>query len=224
MSRVGIPFLFLLWLAACIDSDRLNTSCQWSDAHSRPLDLHNAADRNHLREDALIAEALGIRLGDSFRGVKTITERRALWTACTDSLFGVIARSHSVARDDVRVAPHERNLLIDLVLVFVPMVVLLWFVATIAADRVRHRFLPDEPILALLFTLLAAFAVSGLWWLVGEMWGWIVEMLRLHDDHISYRAGRLPWYRFGVPLFAFGLAVFCWRAWRGWRGTSRVAV
>jgi hypothetical protein len=57
--------------------------------------------------------------------------------------------------------------------------------------------------------------VVGLWFFAGEMWSWLVEMVRLRDMHISYRAARLPWYRFGVLVFVLGAAVYGWVGWRG---------
>lgn len=214
---VGFLVFFACHLVACVDRERVNTSCAWSDDQSGRLDLRHAADRQHLHDDAVMAEELGIRLGDSFRGVKSIEERRAIWAACTDSVFAVIVRTHGVAIEEVRMASLQRNLLFDLALVLVPMLGVFWWAAAGAADRVRHRFLPDEPRLALIFTLLLSLALSGLWWVVGEQWSWIVEMLRLRNDHISYRADRLPWYSFGIPLFLSGVGLFCWIAWRRWR-------
>jgi hypothetical protein len=222
-TRVGLAIVLALSLAGCVDAERLNIACEWSDSRTGPLALQSAADRRHLRQDAQVAEGLGLRRGDSFRGVKSIPERRAMVIACTDSLFNLIVSTHGVSGDVARAAALERNLLIDLVLVLLPLVALLWGAAVFATGRVRKRFLPDEPRIAVVATLVAAAFVVGLWWFAGEMWSWVVEMMRLRDGHISYRAERLPWYRFGVPLFVLGLAIFGSVAWREWPVTRHGA-
>jgi hypothetical protein len=220
---IGLVVFCVCPLVACVDRARVNASCEWSDDWSGPLDLRRAADRRHLHDDAVIAEELGIRLGDSFRGAKDISERRRMWAACTDSVFAMIVRTHGVAIEEARGAALQRNPLVDIVLVLLPMLAVLWWAAAASVDRVRHRFLPDEPALALSFTLFLSLAMSGLWWVVGEQWSWLVEMLRLRNQHISYRAERLPWYSFGIPLFLSGVVLVGWIAWRRWRRESRAA-
>ena len=215
--RVGCAIVFLLSVAACVDGTRRNTECAWSDPRSGPLVLENPADRNHLHQDALVAEELGLRRGDSRRGQLQISERRALTAGCTDSLFLIIAATHGVSLGEAHAAALERNLLIDLVLVLVPALALLWGAATLLTARVHQRFLPDEPVADVVATVLLGVMVVGLWFFAGEMWSWLVEMMRLRDSHISYRAERLPWYRFGVLVFVLGVAVYGWVGWRGRR-------
>jgi hypothetical protein len=45
--------------------------------------------------------------------------------------------------------------------------------------------------------------------LLGELWSWTVEMVRVGDAHLSYRAFRMPWVRHRPALFAIGMAL-CW--------------
>jgi len=208
-------------LVGCLDRSRFNASCNWSEPNAAGLDVAKSDARRHLRNDGLLAEELGIRLSDSLHPGVFSADANRVRMACTDSLFALIARTHSVAIEDVRAAATQRDVLVDVALVLFPMIMVLWFAAARLADRVRRRFLPGEPTLALGFTLLMALAASGLWWVVGEQWSWMVEMLRLRDGHISYRAGRLPWYGFGVPLFVSGVFLFCWIAWSRWRREAR---
>ena len=206
----------LVLLGACLDRTRLNSSCQWTDTAARALHVTDAADRKHLHEDASIAEELGVRLADSLRGLRSIEERHAVWQACTDSLFALIARTHAVSMTDVQQAPIRRNLLLDVVLVLLPMIVLYWWAVGRLAERVLRRFLPDERTAALVSTFLLSLTVSALWLAVGQQWSWVVEMVRLGNDHISFRAARLPWGHHVVPLCATGVFLFWLRTWQRW--------
>ena len=42
----------------------------------------------------------------------------------------------------------------------------------------------------------------------GELWSWVVENYRVGNDHMSYRAQRLPWARHRAGLFAGALIGF----------------
>jgi hypothetical protein len=206
--------LLLVGLAGCIDRSRINSACRWADPVVGPLDLHDASQRGHLRDDVLVAEELGIRLGDTFRGIKSIEERRRLREDCTASLFGEITRAHHVTVGEIHAAQEERDITGDIAVVLLPMLVVFVFAARHYADRVRRSFEPDDRWMTLLATVLLSFAISGAILLIGTLWAWLVEMLRLGSSHLSYRAARMPWRRYAPALFIGAVLLFWLIAWR----------
>jgi hypothetical protein len=218
--RLAAALVVTCVATACLHPARLNHECRFDDALSAPLDLARATDRRHLRDDALIAEELGVRLGDRYRGQKSIPERQALREGCRDSLFAVIARAHAVSLVEVQTAPGWRNLALDVLLLVVPMLALLYAVATRIVDRVRRRFDHEERVAAFVSNVLLSGMISGLWLAVGNLWAWLVEMVRLRDQHLSFRAARIPWGRHVPELFVIGVLCYWWVAWRRRRGTA----
>jgi hypothetical protein len=221
MHRVLPILLLLAGLTGCVRREGLNTSCQWPNEAPSPLDVHDPAHWRHLVADARFAEELAIRHGDSFRGRETVEERGRRVDQCTARLFTWIVRLHDVSLDDVQRAREYREVRVDLVTVFAPMALLFGVVATFAAARVRRRFPADERWPALVATLLVSAVASGALVLVGELWSWMVEMVRIGDSHLSYRAFRLPWGRHRLALFTIGVALFWMIAWLGSRTASR---
>ena len=43
---------------------------------------------------------------------------------------------------------------------------------------------------------------------LGHLWAGVVEMIRVGDMHMSYRAGRLGWRGYGREVFALGVLLF----------------
>ena len=50
--------------------------------------------------------------------------------------------------------------------------------------------------------------VSTAGMLVGELWSGAVEMLRVGNGHLSYRADRIPWGQHRASLFFCGVLLF----------------
>ena len=209
-SRV-IP-LFLL-LVGCLPRDRLNSTCEFRES-PRALDLSVAADLRHLREDARVAEELGVRQGDATRGRESIPERTTRAEGCTAAVFDQIARIHSVSRGSVEVAALHRSLWLDIVLVFLPAALVALLICLAIADRVNGRFADDEQAIWLVMAILAGVVVSFVIMFVGEMWSWLVEMIRIDDLHISYRAFHLPWSRHRWLIYAVSVGLFLFVAYR----------
>lgn len=207
----------MLWLAACISGDRINARCEWYGEAPRPLDLTRTEDQRHLTDDAKLAEALGIRHGDATRGIEAIDERRLRREGCTAALNDQIVRLHGVTLDQVASAVQRRDLWLDVVLVFIPVTLLYLLFGRALAERVVRRFMPEDPMVAVVVVLLAAPFVAGLGFLLGEMWSWLVEMIRLHESHLSYRVDRLPWVRHGLAVFLIYIVVFLALAWTRYR-------
>ena len=209
-SRVG-PLLLLV--AGCLPRERLNSTCEFREP-PRALDLSVAADRRHLREDAQVAEELGVRQGDATRGRESIPERTTRAEGCTAAVFDQIARIHGVSRTSVEAAALHRSLWLDIVLVFLPAGLVALFICMAIADRVNGRFAAEEPAIWLVMAVLSGLVVSFVIMFVGEMWSWLVEMLRIDDLHISYRAFQLPWSRHRWLLYAVSVGLFLFVTYR----------
>jgi hypothetical protein len=218
LSRGG-PFLSLLLvtcLSGCVRRSGINADCQWPNEAVSPLDLRDPGQARHLDNDAQFAEELAIRHGDAFLGRETAPERGRRVEQCTAQLTAWIVRIHDVTPDDVQRAREHRELRVDVVTVFVPMALLFAVVATLVADRVRRRFpWTGDRWPAIAATALAAVAVSLAVAVVGEVWSWAVEMVRVGDSHLSNRALRLPWGRHRPAICFAGVVLFVVIAW--WR-------
>jgi len=197
--------------------ERINARCEWYGEAPRTLDLTRREDARHLRDDAHLAEALGIRQGDATRGIEAIDERRLRREGCTAALNDQIVRLHGVTLDQIAAAAWGRDLWIDVVLVFIPVTLLFLLVGRALAERVVRRFMPEDPLVAILVVLLAAPFVAGLGFMLGEMWSWLVEMVRVHESHLSYRVDRLPWVHHGLAVFLVYIVVFLGLAWTRYR-------
>lgn len=217
LGRLAVLALVTMGTTGCLDAARINPSCQLDDPSTAVLDLTRPADRRHLRDDAQLAEALGIRLGDAYRGRKSVPERQELREACRDSLFSVIATRHRVPLAHVQAAPARRDLALDALLLLGPMAVVLYWSAREVAGRVHRRFDDDEWVEAAVSTVLLSFAVAGLWLAIGNAWSWIVEMVRLQDQHLSFRAARIPWGRHALALYTLAVPCYWLAGWRRWR-------
>jgi hypothetical protein len=211
------PLLLLACLAGCVRRTGLNNACEWPSEVPSPLDAANPAHQRHLTADAQFAEELGIRYGDSFRGKETVDERGRRVVECTDRLLAWVAVLHSVTADDVQQARVRRDWRVDAVVVFSPMLVLLGTVAVAVTARIRRRFSRDEKIPALVAVIIASLIVTFAVLLAGELWSWIVEIVRVGNGHLSYRTFRLPWGRYRLEIFAAGLVIFWAIAWLGYR-------
>ncbi len=215
IARLCTVLLLVAGLAACVRREGLNADCQWPDEAVSPLDLRDPAQARHLSNDAQFAEELAIRYGDSFRGRETVEARGRRVEQCTAQLFAWIERLHDVSDDDVQRARGHREIRVDLVTVFAPMAVCFGVVAALAAGHVRRRFSASERSPAIVATLLASVAVSVATVAIGELWSWMVEIVRVGDSHLSYRAFRLPWARHRPEIFAVGVVCYWAVAW--WR-------
>jgi hypothetical protein len=82
----------------------------------------------------------------------------------------------------------------------------------LVADRAARWVLRSFPFesrwLVLLAIAMASVIVSAGGLALGGLWAGLVEMIRIGNDHVSYRVGRSPWSRHQVDLFVGGLLLF----------------
>jgi len=213
-ARLAVVILSL-WCAACVGGPRTGT-CDWSETPSFALDLNKAPDRRHLNDDARAAEELAIRYADATRGHRSgrfagMDEYRRTRDRCLAALSIGIASHHGIRADEIADAIGRRDGGLDAV-VLLFFVALYGWVATGAARGLVERFPQDEPWPAAVGTAVAAVFASAAAVIVGGLGSMLVEMVRLGDTHLSYRAGRLPWQQHWLSLFLGGVMTFCFIA------------
>src|SRR5690242_17520962 len=153
MKRIVLLGLTLT-LTACVrpGDHPINSSCAWIEEDSRPLNLENAADRRHLRYDAVTAEDVAIRWADRHWGLRPEYESQR--DKCMDSLFSGVAIQHGVDVAVVRQYSRKRDVVTDSA-VILSFGVLYGLAAYILAGRIWQRFTPGEPGFWVMTTTLA---------------------------------------------------------------------
>jgi uncharacterized BrkB/YihY/UPF0761 family membrane protein len=125
------------------------------------------------------------------------------------ALFEQIAKEHGVPPAKVSGSLGRNRAPIDLAVNF-PFALLYGFVAAAAARMMWRRYPPAEhgwiPGFTMALFLSLVFAAGCT--MFGELWSWAAETYRIGNDHMSYRAQRLPWARHRAGLFAGAWIVF----------------
>jgi hypothetical protein len=203
----------LLCLPSCVARDRLNSDCRWTGDAARPLNLNDRADDRHLLDDVTLAEELAIRAADVRRGHRsgrfdgTVTYAAAR-ESCMATLFEAAAASHHVSPTEVRARLGRRVLWVDLVVggLFATFYTLGAIAATRHLDITYSR---ERRLTSLVAILTASIAVSAVGVVAGELWSLLAEGFRVSsNNHISYRAARIPWAHHRADIFAVGLVLF----------------
>ena len=206
---------------ACAMREGMNLDCEWPSESVRSLDLHNPTDLRHLVHDVEVAEELGIRYADRLAGKRPVSvlgiqvrtglggpSSEKIREGCTAALLEDIATIHRVGSQDVLSARSEvgnrgANLPVN-----VPMALFTVFVATTLTRRVHARFEPDEKWATGISIVLLSIVLSGLNVLLGFLWAGVVEMVRVGNEHGSYRVARIWWRQHPVEVFALSVLVF----------------
>ena len=212
LMRPGLIAMFALLVcsAGCVRRAGRNSECRWpAETIERP------ADARHLSADSEFAEDLAIRYADTHHGLRTphFVSGEAYDAArdrCLETLFEEIAKTHGVATGAVSNSLGRHRAGIDLAMIL-PITLLYCFGAAKMARTLWRRYPPAEngwiPGTAMILFVSLVFAVGSM--MLGEIWCWNVETLRIGNDHMSYRAQRLWWGRHRTELFA-GCAVVFW--------------
>jgi hypothetical protein len=175
-----------------------------------PLDLSKPTQLGHLSDDALFAEELAIRYADSHTKRRSATDEGygQARERCMAELFDVIGRNHGVTQEQTREALLYRRP--SQVLAVVLSFALLYGLAATGIVRLVARRYPleegwSEVLVAVLFT---STVVSFTGVLLGEVWAFVAETYRVGNDHLSYRADRIPWAHHRLILFVGGVVIF----------------
>lgn len=205
--------LFSAILGACTSGVEGAATCEWRlQEGASQLDLRNQRHRRHLNHDAIVAEDVAIRYADLHRGHRSghfagMEAYRQSREQCMALLFDAVARTHGVAPMEVRGALGYRRTDVDAI-------VILAFVAFYAgaADAIirwmRRSLSVDAWSARLVATLIASIVVGAGAVVLFGLWTATVDMIRVGNTHMSYRADRNPWSQHQAELFLGGIVLF----------------
>jgi hypothetical protein len=218
-----MTLILVIAATGCVRRSRLNSGCVWTDDAATPLVLSWPADVRHLSGDAVAAEELAIRFADRTKGLRSghftgSEDYAAARTQCLARLFDTIGRTHDVDAADVRQLLDRRPLALDLP-VLLGFALVYGVAANALAARLVARFHDRSVLATVSATIIAACAIGAAGVLVFGVCAGAIEMVRVGNAHLSYRAGRLPWHDRSLALWAGGSAIFAAAAYR--RGRTR---
>ena len=162
----------------------VSSNCSWTENDNRTLNLEYFADRRHLRNDAVTAEAMAVRRADQQFHLKPEWDARCY--ECAQSLFSGVASHHGVDVNLVRQYSRQRDLIADSVTIL--SFGLLYLAAVYyLVGKIRRRFTVDESINFWIMTAAMSVGASLVGVLVGGLWSIVIETYRLNSAHLSYR-------------------------------------
>jgi hypothetical protein len=191
---------------------RLHVHCEPPTHAARPLNPSRWIDRQHLRNDVEFAEEIGVRFGDSRRKAEGRDGEHLRQRECTDALLAAVAIRHNVAIEDLSAMRGERPVAVDAILLIVFGAVFVWFTSMVV-DQLSSRLSDLQPWIWQLSVVVLALATAGAGLVALNLLATTLEIARLWDGHMSYRAGRLPWERHFEWVLAAGFTTFCITAW-----------
>jgi hypothetical protein len=207
MERVLTLSLLVVGVLGCGDRS-INTDCKWPAEEPRRLDLRQSSDVTHLRQDVELAEEFSIRYGD-VRWSPGFARANGRDTECLMPLLGEIVSRHGVPLEVVletrrRLGPQGVNLVVD-----APIGMFYALLSWLIIRQIYRRFsFQDEMVAVVVASVMAAILVAGLTVAVGRLWEGGIEIVRIGNDHLSYRGLRLRWTRFPLEFFVSGITLF----------------
>ena len=164
-------------------------ACEW------PLSTSSSIT---LLDDIRLAEEIAIRHADS-RGYRE--GWRASREACESILFDAVASSRHLSIGDVRRARAQLEHRGFDWAVNAPMAVVTCVVAWVIGGRIRRRF-KMEAVPLLIAAALSSIGLAVAVVAIGQVWASAVEVMRIGNGHLSYRAFRIPWSQHRLATFA----------------------
>jgi hypothetical protein len=224
--------------SGCVDRNRRNTGCEWTDDKIFSIETGNASHWRHLVLDAQLAEELAVEYADAHfyrwavagKRVATFDTHAANVRAqgvCLAQLDVAIGNAHRVTAEQIAAARRVRNPVFDLLvlLLFVP---LYGLVAKKVCDVFRNVLFTDARFVRLFALVLTSASTSGLGLWSFVLWRLPMEGMRVGnpEGHMGHREAGYYWSpEYAVVLFVGGMLLF-WvvaiLAWRKESGTDRV--
>jgi hypothetical protein len=203
---------------SCIPHDRINDTCEWTETARYPMDPQNPAHRQHLVEDAQLAEELGIRYADAEHGRRFgvahhggLIDNGRVRADCLTEMFDAVETTHDVTPAQVHLARGVRNGTYDLAvaLLFLPLYLL---GATLACRWLSRRFASDERVAGLVATSLVSVAAALAGQQVFRLWGGLWEVVRVGNGHMTgiRVASQTVWAKQYVGADFIGALVLFW--------------
>jgi hypothetical protein len=186
-------------LASCDSPAVVPTDCRWRDTGATAL-----------ISDVKIAEDLAIRHADA-RGLTP--GWRDARQQCEAVMFAAVADKHHVEISEIgRVRTELGNRSFDAA-VHLPMLFVTLALSAVILSKLKARFAGDEPFAFALAAVFWSIFVAALVLLLGHVWSAVLEVLRIGNGHLSYRATRIPWSHQWTPVFFAVVSVFLCLAW-----------
>jgi hypothetical protein len=205
-NRIVVSMTAAILLVGCIDSSRVNDVCSWTDTVTRQLDLGRRSDREHLRQDAEIANDLMVRFGDAhIRHNPQI--QRPFRDQCIEATVDSIIARHGVTRTDFHAAEQARIWWADFLVVFLPMGILAIAMMDFATRRVCRAFEPEDRTIALVSIVALTPVVALLALGIANFWSFAAEGYRLRNGHVSNRAFLIPVVTHGWIAYTTALTI-----------------
>lgn len=204
----------LACLYACSRHTSTNSDCTWPTENSRKqLNLNKSSDRQHLSDDAEFAEDLAIRYADVARGLHTknfegIAEYNQARNTCMASLFRMVGGVHGVSEEDVQRSLGHRRVSFDLAVFFSFALLYGWGASLLSRWLCGIYGSSEAKLLVIIMTVLVSLLAGIAGVMLGELWSWIWETYRIGNQHMSYRATRIPWTHHRGGVFLVGTGVF----------------
>ncbi len=214
MAQLAYCLVVLACLTACGRRPPANSQCEWpKEARGGALNLSRASDRQHLSDDAEFAEDLAIRYADSCCGLHSrnyegMGEYAAARNACMAMLFRVVGTLHKVPEEKVRRSLGHRRAAFDIA-VILSFALLYGWGASLLVRWLGRTYGPSDslPTVAVM-TVVASILAAAAGVMLGEEWSALWEIHRLGNNHMSYRAVRIPWTEHRLALFIGGVVLF----------------
>ena len=197
---------------ACTNRERLNRDCEWTHDVAFQVDLRDVAHQEHLRSDADLREDLAIRYADAHAGRVARSEWVEARDGCMAKLATVMGDFHRVSEREIQEWTGRRNVIFDI------SVFLSFLVGFGLASRSLMRRLFNawsfNGTLAILACAVTTLAVSVAGGGAGALWAGFWEVIRIGNEHLSHRAGRVPWPYYVPSLFVAAILMCSVVAWR----------
>jgi hypothetical protein len=159
-----------------------------------------------------MAEDLAIRYADWHRGHRSghyagPNEYHQARDECMARLADSIVRDHRVTIEQVDQARLTRPTPFDSVVVLF-YAILYVLVAHRTVHWIFHALQPGDSVRAVGSIVFVSVGVSAMGVAFGDIWSAVAEMIRLGNDHLSYRGYRIPWNNHRLALFIAGVVLF----------------
>lgn len=196
--RIVFPLLLLSLLAGC-GSVSLNDRCEW------PADDQIRRSES-LAAQVQLAEDLAIRFADAQGETPRWRSNRE---SCEATLFQRIADERGLSSEGVLQARRSLESRPFDWFVNLPMGVLTIALGWSWARVVFRRFGPDDWVLAGVAVVVGAAAIAVAIVGLGQVWASAIEVWRIGNGHLSYRAFRIPWphHRAATFIIAVGTVI-----------------
>ena len=180
----------------------MNDDCNWP-AESGDVRQPSA---EHLMDDVRVVEELALRYADARFDSKAAHGQ--LRSGCETKLFAILYTTHDVAPAALADARQQLGRNRWDAAVHLPPIALYLVTAVLSTSWIRRRFPSEEKVAAIFATLFGSLILAIVFVAFGHLWAGVVEMIRVGNTHMSYRAERLGWREHSEEIFAAAVLLF----------------